>query len=279
MELIKSTVSIIDEQDIFKKIELAGRTCYKSEKRITENSAKKFVSMLIKNGHLAMIEHAILYFMTNDENLAKSFLRYTYNNVYNTYIVSGNLRYFYENNVVSFTENSEIILNKPFDTKMIPIFNYDDIEKLLISEEDKNKHRYLTMRFICDRGVSHEIVRHRTFSFAMESTRYVKYNKNNMQFIEPANWCHWTGKEKGLFLSSCACAEDYYTKLMNEGLLAQDARAVLPNALKTELVITGNQETWYNFFKLRCASDAHPDCKRVADLAKELYNKKNETNY
>lgn len=278
MELIKSSVSLIEEPDLFKKIELAGRTCYKSENKISEGSAQKFVKMLVNNGHLAMVEHAILHFITKDEDLAQKFLRYTYSLNIDYYIISGNLRYFYEKGIISFSDDFHLIINEPYNVKMMFIPE-KDVVKLLVTNEEKDKHIYTTMRVICDRGVSHEIVRHRTFSFAMESTRYVKYNKNNMQFVEPADWDTWSGNTKGLFLSSCACAEDYYTKLMADGFTAQKARAVLPNALKTELVMTGNQETWYNFFSLRCAPDAHPDCKRIADLAKELYNKKNGTNY
>lgn len=189
MKTIKAYTQIIGEingYEILKKIEMVGRTCYKSEDRITEDSAEKFVANLIKRGHEAMLEHA------------------------------------------SFT-----------------------------------------VKFVVDRGVSHEIVRHRLASFAQESTRYCNYAKDDfggeITFIEP---CFW---EKGSSLyntwkSSVEDAETNYFHLLNCGATPEKARAVLPNSLKTEVVMTANLREWRHFFNLRAANKtgkAHPQMLEV----------------
>ena len=136
------------------------------------------------------------------------------------------------------------------------------------------------------RGVTHEIVRNRLFSFAQESTRYVRYGKDGdpMLFILPP-WIQgaereallskvWTNKDAeshnpelsktaALFMESCVDAETYYRLLLGEGWQPQQAREVLPNALKTEIVITGNVRQWRHFFELRCDKPAHPSMRAI----------------
>lgn len=280
MQLIEPSVSLITETDPFKKIELAGRTCYKSEDKITDSSAVSFVGRLIKAGHLAMVEHAIFYFSNtfNDLLLAQSIKnrmrKIPFSNTTLTklnsdefrIIFSANLRSLLENEIAEFnTETSEL----QFDILDLLQCKYEDIEN--ITEYEKLNHKYTTMRFTTDRGVTHEFVRHRLFSFAQESTRYVKYNNDNMQFIKPANYDTWSPTKQGIFLSALDTAEKYYNDLMANGAVAQEARAVLPNALKTELVVTGNEKEWLHFFELRCDTHAHPDIQKIANIAKELY--------
>lgn len=281
MQLVEPNVSLITERDQFKKIELAGRTCYKSEDKITETSAQGFVERMIKAGHLAMVEHAI-YWFTADLFLLKgldSYIKY-YNIPFSNFtsrlmpnnsirfIFSANLRVLLENNLACYDfDNHKLIFNIPELNQV----NYKDLVNL--NDYEQLYHKYTTMRFITDRGVTHEIVRHRPFSFAQESTRYCKYNKNNMQFIKPASYNDWSPCTQGLFLNSCTEVESNYCKLMESGLTAQQARAVLSNSIKTELVVTGNEKEWLHFFELRCALSAHPDCQKVANMAKELYYK------
>lgn len=293
MQLIEPSVSLITERDPLKKIELAGRTCYKSEDKITEISAQSFVERMIKAGHLAMVEHAIYWFtadliLFNGWDFTESSIYIKYHNIpfsnftsrlmsdgsrlmfsnYIRFIFSANLRVLLENGLADYDfDNHKVIFNIPEldQVDYRDLVNLDDYEQL--------HHKYTTMRFITDRGVTHEIVRHRPFSFAQESTRYVKYNKNNMQFIKPASYDNWDPCIQGLFLNSCTEVETNYCKLMEKGLTAQQARAVLSNDIKTELVVTGNEKEWLHFFELRCAPSAHPDCQKVANMAKELYYK------
>ena len=131
------------------------------------------------------------------------------------------------------------------------------------------EHYDITVKFICDRGVSHEIVRHRLASYCQESTRYCNYSKEGFGkeitviapcYLEPGTegWSLWQ--------LSCAQAENAYFDLLNWGCTPQEARAVLPNSLKTEVVMTANIREWRHFLKLRTAPAAHPQMREVAIL-------------
>ena len=189
MKAIKPYTEIIgdvDGQKILKKIEKVGRVCYKSEGKIEEGSAEKFVSGLVKRGHEAMLEHD-----------------------------------------------------------------------------------YLTIKFVVDRGVSHEIVRHRLASFAQESTRYCNYGKDDfgaeITFIKPLFFKEGTELYE-MWEHSCEDSEAAYFNLLDWGCKPEEARAVLPNSLKTELVMTANLREWRHFFKLRAGNTtgkAHPQMLEV----------------
>lgn len=129
------------------------------------------------------------------------------------------------------------------------------------------EHGSITVKFICDRGVSHEIVRHRLASYSQESTRYCNYSGdqfgNEITVIKPvffemgsANYNAW--------YDGCRSAEDAYFSLLNNGASPQEARSVLPNSLKTEVVMTANIREWRHFFRLRCSQAAHPQMREVA---------------
>lgn len=180
-------------------IEYAGRTCYKREDKITEDSAPKFAEMILKRGHESVIEHASA-----------------------------------------------------------------------------------TVRFICDRGVTHEIVRHRLASYSQESTRYCDYNGGHVAFVIPP-WCRFmpgeasictddaavstinqTADPESIWLYSMQLAENNYRKLRDLGWKPEQARSVLPNSLKTEIVMTANLREWRHFFRLRTSAAAHPQMREVA---------------
>lgn len=142
------------------------------------------------------------------------------------------------------------------------------IEKIIKSgHESVLEHEKLTARFIIDRGVSHEVVRHRIAAYSQESTRYCNYAGdkfgNEITFIKP-----WFFEEKPLAMdhwkTACKMAEEHYFALLNAGCLAQEARSVLPNSLKTEIVVTYNLREWRHFFRLRAAKAAHPQMQQVA---------------
>lgn len=184
MKIIKPSFVIetpIDGKQILKHIEMCGRTCYKSEDKITDESAESFVRNIIKSGHESVLEH----------------------------------------------------------------FN-------------------ISVRIICDRGISHEIVRHRLASYSQESTRYCNYSNdkfgNELTFIEPLfndYSCFDT------WYSAMKRAEKYYFKLLKLGVTPQIARSVLPNSLKTELIMTANLREWRHFFKMRCDHSAHPQMRET----------------
>lgn len=125
------------------------------------------------------------------------------------------------------------------------------------------EHGVMTVHFICDRGVSHELVRHRIASFAQESTRYCNYSKdhfgNEISVIKP-RFAEDSEAYK-LWHGTMLVCEAAYMEMIEDGCTAQDARSVLPNSLKTEVIMTANWREWRNVFKLRCAKDAHPDMR------------------
>lgn len=132
------------------------------------------------------------------------------------------------------------------------------------------EHSQLTVKFVCDRGVSHELVRHRLFSFAQESQRYCNYGgakfNANVTFIEPCFWADNDDHSKRLYqlwADQCERAEHQYFLLLNNGATPQEARTVLPNSTKTEIVVTGNFREWRNFFKLRVDKAAHPQMREL----------------
>lgn len=174
----------IDSDTILKHIEACGRTCYKSESKVADDSCYGFIKGIIRRGHEAVLEH----------------------------------------------------------------FN-------------------ITVRFICDRGVSHEIVRHRLASYCQESTRYCNYAKDQFNseitVIKPL-FLEERTKAYGDWYAAMREAETHYFDLLECGCTPQEARAVLPNSLKTEVVMTANLREWRHFFKLRCAPAAHPQMREIA---------------
>ena len=289
MKLINSKVEILEPtgytiDDIYKQIEIAGRTCYKSEDKITPTSAKEFVDRMIKSGHGAMLEHGTVYLTIPTQNCnSEKYKRNHYSAVKIVSVDGINGRTFVTTNYRVLVENEWL----------------DDLK--YICEPTAFHEKRISVRWTCDRGVSHEFVRHRVFSFAQESTRYCNYSKdkfgNELTFIIPTwlsipegnyTYCDgdWVDVNKQViqlsedevnihsFLNTLDCSEYQYTMLMNAGWKPQQARQILPNALKTELVMTGFESDWKHFFELRCDTAAHPDARKLAlELYNKLYNK------
>jgi thymidylate synthase (FAD) len=264
-----------DYAGALRHIERCGRLCYKSEDKITEISAEPFVQRLINAGHLAMVEHSNFVVRTKSylhpthlKGRIGGFLQHHCDGKYD--FVGGNLRAWGE----SARSNYSVSVFTPFLDVFGPMFSFgrewvtgnEPIWQVCPHDEiPKELHRY-SVRFVCDRGVSHELVRHRPCSFAQESTRYVNYGGKEMEFIEPDGYALWPPYAKEHFEMSCVDAAVSYKALLGEGLKPQQARAVLPNALKTEIIVTADAEEWRHIRKLRTAKDAHPDIRRVMAL-------------
>ena len=211
MKIINPSVQLEDEIDgqaILKKLERIGRTCYKSENSITDDSAERFIKNIIKNGHESVLEHVSI-----------------------------------------------------------------------------------SVRVICDRGVSHEIVRHRIASYSQESTRYCNYSNdkfgNELTFIKPCFWKNENNEtidniirydssannfEK--WVLTCKEIEDSYFEMLENGATPQEARSILPNSIKTEIVMTMNLREWRHFFRLRCDKAAHPQMREVANMILDIFKEK-----
>ena len=291
MRLIKPSFEIIEQQSgldgLYKQIELAGRTCYKSEDRITENSAKEFVDRMIKSGHGAMLEHGTVYLKL--EGINKSWEYYHAQE----YLENNYSKVVIEQEGIDSADWCEFYITTNF--RVLVENNWLNDLKYICEPTEYHEKR-ICVRFICDRGVSHEYVRHRVFSFAQESTRYCNYSKdkfnNELTFIQPVWTYHQEDGDYGTlgtpkrknggnkdgtfyeFIKSLQYAELYYFRLLQEGWKPQQARAVLPNALKTELVMTGLVSDWKHFFDLRCDSAAHPQARELAIPLKEEFIKR-----
>lgn len=284
MRLIKPSFSIWDQQEglegVYKQIEKVGRVCYKSEDKITEDSAKPFVERMVKSGHGAMLEHGTVYLtITATSPEVRKYEINPYSRVKKISVDGIKGRAYITTNYRVLVENKWL----------------DDLKYQCDSTPSHEKH--ITVKFICDRGVSHEFVRHRVFSFAQESTRYCNYSKdkfgNELTFILPpwvderqlgeqnsqelliqmGSLSNPTYTQEDLnelyFLFSLASSEVQYFNLINNGWKPQQARAILPNSLKTELVMTGFVSDWKRFFRLRSriakTGKPHPQAQELAD--------------
>lgn len=291
MKLIKPSWKILEQESgidgIYKAIERAGRTCYKSEDKITENSAKPFVDRMVKSGHGAMLEHGTVYLkVVGDERMSEKYQNNPYSRVILRY-PKGDIPNIHCIPTHYITTNFRVLIEKGW---------LNDLK--FVCEPTGHHEKRITVRFICDRGVSHEFVRHRVFSFAQESTRYCNYSKdkfgNELTFIEPCwleDYNHEGNTYYNGFLVALRAAEANYLNLLkqwedkipdkryktgfrNNPWTPQQARAVLPNALKTELVMTGFINDWKHFFELRCAPNAHPSARELAIPLSEEFVKK-----
>lgn len=315
MKLIKPGFVIINQEPgldgMYKQIELAGRTCYKSEDKITIDSAKGFVERMVKSGHGAMLEHGTVYL----------YIPYDANQEGNSYIWDDQTDRHYDPYVLKYHNNAHTRVHYDEDFNAYITTNYRvivennwmrDLE-YMCEPKSYHEHRY-TVKFTCDRGVTHEFVRHRVFSFAQESTRYCNYSKDKfgseVTFILPP-WLDennpnlhrcWSasddwgeclpeyyykitdvGAKDGMYVDTHQAfatalfhAEKLYFSLLDNGWKAQEARAVLPNAVKAELVMTGFASDWKHFFELRDAVSAHPQAR---ELAKPLHEEFINRNY
>ena len=297
MKLCKPLFEIWEQsaglEGVYKHIEKVGRVCYKSEDKITEDSAKPFVDRMIKSGHGAMLEHGTVYLYVrrkgNESLEVDRYLMNPYSRViFRQFPNSRDMEIYITTNLRVLVENGWL----------------KDLE--YICEPTEFHERRVTVHFVCDRGVSHEFVRHRVMSFAQESTRYCNYSKdkfgNELTFIIPCwldiptgHYAYWDGdwcdidkmkiqlpegehKDIDAFLWTLNNAETHYTLLINSGWKPQEARAVLPNSLKTELVVTGFVSDWNHFFDLRARGTTgapHPQAKELAEpLMKEFIARK-----
>ncbi len=304
MIAIKPFAEIMDignETDVLKKIETVARTCYKSTENIKEGSAEKFVEGLIKRGHEAMLEHASFCFEVDygvyrymkdiiqnlsDEFEYKSFMRFTLGE---RVLMSGNVRAwrdlfrnlneqfeipdcfkgFINRYPVLFGEWKNVRYNA-FDIGSIRLVHTKDPWENLLDEHEIMTHCDVTVRFVVDRGISHELVRHRPASFAQESTRYCNYSKdkfgNQIAFIIPEGFTYGSSEWK-IWEDAMDCAEGYYMWLIDAGTTPEWARTVLPNSVKTEVIMTANCAEWVHFFNLRACNTtgkAHPQMLEVS---------------
>ena len=296
-EFINPSATLITEKDPLKLIESVGRTCYKSEDRITENSARGFVRGLMKSQHTAMVEHSNIVFdltpiCKDDFSIFVSlischFLNLTVNEEQGRVLVSGNVRALNEAVGTWFCKDGAASLLKVLSTYNpdlvyadkesycgayadgIEIIDIDTIPQP--SFEELAKHKYLSFRLVTDRGVTHELVRHRVASYGQESTRYVNYMKG-ISICLPTGFYDRPDVVQKEYQAAFVNADNHYRRLIELGEKPQQARAVLPTALKTEIVVTTNLAEWNHIWNLRLFGTTgapHPDIKALMD---KVYN-------
>lgn len=299
MKLINQSVEYLPqactEEDIYKSIERAGRICYKSEDKITSDSYKRFIEMLKTNGHTAMLEHGTIYLKHKgvDNPLAK------YNsNPYSKY----NMHYIEDSLLLN--DNEEIVEYVTTNYRVIYENGWEDDLKWAGIPTLHHELRY-SFHITTSIGIVRELLRHRHFSFANESTRYCNYSKgkfgNQLTFIKPS-WFQTLNEEgdyegeirdgsnrvilggrtfqlssvqdfeEHYICSRLAEAENAYFHFLKQGYTPQQARDILPLATKSEIVMTGFESDWKHFLDLRLreiTGKVHPDMKVLAEQINE----------
>ena len=269
MRLIKPSYKIIEQEPgingVYKMIEYAGRICYKSSNKITEDSAKPFVDRMIKSGHGAMLEHGTVYlkvptgkysfldvdYFDDCDDIKDSFFSNPYTRIHcqeGYYYISTNYRVLVEN------------------------FSKEFISELLqyLCEPTEFHEKRITVHFTADAGVMREFFRHRVFSMAQESTRYCNYLRDKFSNSITVIYPSWLKEEEGLeFEEDMRVIEELYFKWLKKGWTAQQARVFLPLGVKAEAVMTGFVSDWNHFFRLRSkiaeTGKPHPQAQELAD--------------
>lgn len=324
MKIIKPSAHLL-KHDVhpYKFIERVGRVCYKSEDKITEDSAERMVKNLVDRNHLAMLEHETIYirmsniFMrtmfeevhkdallhsTDINKKADPFKFFNVTHKRGVHILSGSFRSFLDLFAIGY--NSRTIDYMKSGLKFMyplvfgnlnvtytPNFEKGDCRFLTREEfisayfdrpEVISHHLTHTILFVCDRGVTHEFVRHRVAAFAQESTRFCNYSSgkfnNEITVIEPCFWERDT-IEYSEWKSGCEYCEAKYNRLNELGAVPQQSRTVLPNSLKTELVITAVEEEWQHIVNLRYIGKTgapHPQMRESMSLALPYLEKESE---
>ena len=304
MKIISQSADIMEiDTNPQKHIENIARTCYKSNELITENSNKKFISTLVDRKHWAMLEHYIFIYEVDHVfyenysmfasmlNIPLTYMKMT--NINGRYLISFSARTLldlyevanysdsiYNGTIEEFKEYTLKLMKQcvyDYDCKELfnqepsphPFFTPVTLDKLEneMNQEEFMVHGWKSVKFICDRGVSHEIVRHRDASFAQESTRYCNYSKDKfgreLTIIKPFFFNEENLKYR-FWKEAMKYQEDSYFCLLDSGATPQEARSVLSNSLKTEIIMTARNYEWVHFFELRCDSAAHPQMREVA---------------
>jgi thymidylate synthase (FAD) len=289
MKLIKPYFEIIEQksstENLYKHIELCGRNAYKSEDKITEDSAKTFVDKICKAKHGSVLEHGTVYLKAKTE-LINMYI-HPEDGDYEEY----NILSKYEDNKYSNVFNDGEYLYVTTNFRVLKENDWlNDLQYICKPTEFHEKR--VSVRFVCSRAISHELVRHRVFTFTQESQRYCNYSKdkfgNDVTFIKPL-WVHTEREEfyghiltntidysdtELRYMMSLKESENAYLDLLYFDYKPEEAREVLPNSTKTDIIMTGFVSDWKHFFELRTAENAHPEMRRLAIPLQDEFIKK-----
>ena len=278
MKEVKSSYKILGEcptdiNEALKRIEIAGRTAYQSQNKITADSAQKFVAMITKKKHLAVIEHSALTVKIDKEgSILENLFPYHHphhlieekdHHIY----ISSNFRAWLE--LSDMPQNLFKIVNNYLSPLMYgPTYPVSPGIYQIVTDQKEipSGLKRISVKFVLPRGLSHEIIRHRPCSFLQESTRYCRYN--NISVVEPPGL---NAYQNGVWKEAMLQAESAYTELLKTGTRPEIARAVLPIGLKTEIMVTASAEEWSLIFGLRTASSSHPEMRALMIPLKEEF--------
>ncbi|MGR0480602.1 MAG: FAD-dependent thymidylate synthase [Candidatus Electronema sp. V4] len=303
MKIISPSCKILDhldQQSLAVRIEYCGRICYKSEDRITQESALPFVEKMAEHGHNSVLEMGVvtLEICADDSAIADLFMRQPkYLHISregNRLLITGSIRAWRE--LLLFQPDCAVVraacalLNDRhpyfFSTIMpegglvaVPSITVrkvplEEVERL--PADKLAKHRHVAVKFVVNRAVTHELVRHRPCAFLQESQRYCRYSDDKfgseVTFIKPMFWAE-DSSEYTLWRQAMEETERLYLRLL-ETSTAQAARTVLPNSCKTEIIVYANLEQWRHIFKLRCSKAAEPSMREVMVPLREEFERR-----
>lgn len=293
MKIIEPSFEIQDDLDnasIVVRLEACGRVCYKSEDMITDASAIPFVTRIAEHGHNSVLEMAVVSFKVichpdHVLELLSSQPKYlVIDRIDNGMVVTGSIRAFRElytlnphnqlvNDLVTvIAEKEPYLFEKVFEKeKALKMDPQVSISKMTLRDVDnlqadlKIRHRFVSVKFIVNRAVTHELVRHRPCSFLQESQRYCRYSQakfdNQVTFIKPM-FFKKESEEYRLWKEAMELTEAKYLKLLASST-PQAARTVLPNSCKTEIIVYCNLQEWQHIFALRTVQSAEPSMREI----------------
>lgn len=310
MIFVENFIKKIEIEQPYKKIEYAGKICYKSQNNITETSCENFVKTIVKNGHYSVLEHEVFSiligideFLSVEESLTSKdfqnmFFNISFIETVNSFLITANVRawleFFKSVKKVGFLKIVYFYLNLRYPIIFSEIFSEHSMDNFIkdsycvkeireseiklmdFSEQEKRKHLTATFHIRTDRSTSHQLVRHRLTSFSQESQRYCVYASGKLgtdiKFIIPNDLKEQECTILDIFSNACAGAEEYYTQLIKAGLKPELARSVLPNSTATEIIMTSNLTQWDRFINLRADLHAQRDIREIAfEIRKQLY--------
>lgn len=257
MKIIGQSATILPEREnIIEQLEERGRICYQSQDKITPGSAKKFVEGIYSKGHWSVLEMARRCYTRPSplgNPIGLKFITSTYD------MLSGSIRAFLE--AVDGDEKEE--------TFQYLLGVHNDIEPVPMPQADWH-HTFVCVKFVTNRAMSHELVRHRNCSFLQESQRYVRY-EDEVCFIRPWDFSTWQNNLTESFYDSCSVSEYWYKRRLKAGQKPQQARGSLNNDAKTELLVYCSLAQWLHIFFMRCSPAADPQMRALmAPLLEEF---------
>ena len=276
MKIIEPSAKIIEDElagmSIYQRIAYCAGVCYQREPRKTEEEAQAFCKKMVSTGHLSTLEMAVVHLVVPAWSIPDHKFLSVSQLEGDRFVISGSIRAFIEvdkaSDLLMFLRSELPLFFGVGDTNPNPKY---EPTRLAQPHEIPWQHKHVAVRFVVNRAVSHELVRHRPMSFLQESQRYCRY-EDEVVFIRP-EW-YRKGDQERVWEQAVEDAEDFYRSLLFSGLKPQQARAVLPNSTKTELIAYASLPQWKHIFKLRCSPAADPEMTRVMRPLEQEFKEK-----